>query len=117
MIQVKYKKSFIYVVTTILLASLSWASDEGTMIIDVRSDREWQAGHLATAVHLPLNNIAQDIDGLVDNKQQKIYLYCRSGNRSGKAVKILQSLGYSHVINAGGIAEASDFLDQPIVAD
>ena len=40
------------------------------MIIDVRSDREWQAGHLATAVS-PLN-IAQDIEGLVDNKQQTI---------------------------------------------
>lgn len=117
MIQVTCKTPFIFAVVITLLASLSWASDEGTMIIDVRSDREWQAGHLATAVHLPLNNIAQDIDGLVDNKQQKIYLYCRSGNRSGKAVKILQSLGYSHVINAGGIAEASDFLDQPIVAD
>jgi phage shock protein E len=117
MIQVNFKISYIFAIVVVLYVGASWASDEGTMIIDVRSDREWQAGHLATAVHLPLNNIAQDIDGLVDNKHQKIYLYCRSGNRSGKAEKILQSLGYSHVINAGGIAEASDFLDQPIVAD
>ena len=118
MIQVTCKTPFIFAVVITLLASLSWASDEGTMIIDVRSDREWQAGHLATAVHLPLNNIAQDIEGLVDNKQQKIYLSIAEAEIAlAKAVKILQSLGYSHVINAGGIAEASDFLDQPIVAD
>ena len=117
MIQVKYKVLSIVAITFTLLIGQSWAVEEEHHIIDVRTDREWRAGHLATAVHLPLNNIAQDIDGLVDNKQQKIYLYCRSGNRSGKAEKILQSLGYSHVINAGGIAEASDFLDQPIVAD
>ena len=102
MIQVKCKKPFIFVVVITLLASLSWASDEGTMIIDVRSDREWQAGHLATAVHLPLNNIAQDIDGLVDNKQQKIYLYCRSGNRSGQAAKMMKSMGFKTVYNLEG---------------
>ena len=117
MIQVKCKTPFIFAVVITLLASLSWAIDEGAMIVDVRTDREWHAGHLATAVHLPLQNISKDIHHIVDDKQQKIYLYCRSGNRSGKAVKILQSLGYSHVINAGGIAEASDFLDLQIISD
>ena len=117
MIQVKYKVLSIVAITFTLLIGQSWASDEKVTIIDVRTDREWHAGHLATAVHLPLQNISRDIHHIVDDKQQKIYLYCRSGNRSGKAVKILQSLGYSHVINAGGIAEASDFFDLQIISD
>ena len=116
MIQVKCKTPFIFAVAITLIASLSWASDETVMIIDVRTDREWHAGHLATAVHLPLQNISRGIHHIVDDKQQKIYLYCRSGNRSGKAMKILQGLGYSNVINAGGITEASHLLDQNIIS-
>ena len=113
----KYNSLPIFAITFALLVGLSWANDETPLIIDVRSNSEWRAGHLATAVHLPLRNISRDIHQIVDDKQQKIYLYCRSGNRSGKAVKILQSLGYSDVINAGGMAEASDFFDLQVTSD
>ena len=104
-------------ITLALVVDYGWANEGAALIIDVRTDREWHAGHLATAVHLPLQNISKEIHHIVDDKQQKIYLYCRSGNRSGKAVKILQGLGYSHVINAGGIAEASDFFDLQVISD
>ena len=61
-----------------------------------------------------------EIDKLVINniditKDQPIYLYCRSGNRSGKATKILEDAGYINVINAGSIQEASKLLGINIV--
>jgi len=52
---------------------------------------------------------------VVPNKDQKVYLYCRSGNRSGQAKDILEALGYSNVVNAGGVAQASADLQVDIV--
>ena len=48
------------------------------------------------------------------NKEQLIYLYCRSGNRSGKAEHALQRLGYTNAKNIGGIKEASSSLQLKI---
>ena len=47
------------------------------------------------------------IVGLVKDKDATVYLYCRSGNRSGKALKIMQKLGYTNAANVGGINEGS----------
>lgn len=100
-----------------LIQDYSWANGESPLIIDVRSADEWQAGHLESATHLQLDNVAEGIERLVEDKHQAIYLYCRSGNRSGKALKILEGLGYSNVINAGGIADASGLFNQQIITD
>ena len=61
-----------------------------------------------------------EIDKLVINniditKDQPIYLYCRSGNRSGKAAVMLEKIGFTNVINAGGIDEAAKKLEKKIV--
>ena len=48
-------------------------------------------------------------------KDKKIYLYCRSGNRSGKATKILNEAGYSQAINAGSITKAKELLNRDII--
>ena len=85
------------------------------MIIDVRTIEEWNAGHLSSAQHLQLELVASNIDNLVANKDQPIYLYCRSGNRSGRAKTILEALGYSQVTNAGGLGEASELLTEQII--
>ena len=67
---------------------------EESVIIDVRTFEEWNARHLATALHLPLDQVAQSIDTLVADKNQQVYLYCRSGNRSGQAKMIMDSIIY-----------------------
>ena len=85
------------------------------MIIDVRTESEWNAGHLARAIHLPLDIFEQNIASLVEDKQQIVYLYCRSGNRSGKALQIMQGLGYVNAKNAGGVGDASQLLEIRIV--
>ena len=103
----------------IMLCTLCWcgavAEENKSMIIDVRTLEEWKAGHLASAQHIELQNIAASIEQLVPDKDQQLYLYCRSGNRSGQAKAIIEQMGYANVVNAGGIGDASIVLVEAIV--
>lgn len=85
------------------------------MIIDVRTQDEWNSGHLASAQHLELQLVAGAIEQLVPDKEQQLYLYCRSGNRSGQAKTLVEAMGYSNVVNAGGVGDASTLLNEAIV--
>ena len=82
-------------------------------VIDVRTMDEWNSGHLESAIHIEWQNITSIQSNIPKNEE--IYLYCRSGNRSGKATKILLDAGYTNVINAGSIEEASSLLDINII--
>ena len=84
---------------------------DSALIIDVRTPAEWETGHLPGAKHIEWQVIDKKITDLTENKNATIYVYCRSGNRSGKAKKILDQLGYTNVINAGGIREAEAFIN------
>ncbi len=99
----------IFVTLTILFSGYLWAEGKSSMIIDVRTQSEWDSGHLEKAIHLPLDAFESGIEGLVkDKKDVTVYLYCRSGNRSGKAQKIMQNLGYTNAANVGGINDARE---------
>ena len=82
-------------------------------VVDVRTQDEWNSGHLEGALHIEWQDILQLSSDI--NKDEKIYLYCRSGNRSGKATKILEDAGFLNVINAGSIREASKLLGINII--
>ena len=84
------------------------------ILIDVRTDSEWNEGYIETAIHIPLDRIMEEIESLMVNKDQMIYLYCKSGNRSGKAEKALQSIGYINAKNIGGMKQASSSLQLQI---
>ena len=84
------------------------------ILVDVRTDDEWNNGYIETAIHIPLDMILQKIVMTTESKDQKIYLYCRTGNRSGKAEKALQGIGYINAKNIGGIKEASSTLQLKI---
>jgi phage shock protein E len=98
----------IVLILAILLAisSLAKEHEENSLIIDVRTPAEWDTGHVKNAKHIEWENIGKEILKYTKDKNLTIYVYCRSGYRSGKAKEILDSLGYQNVINAGGIAEA-----------
>jgi len=98
----------ILVTLTIFYSGYLWAEGKSSMIIDVRTQSEWDSGHLKKAVHLPLDAFESGIESLAKDKEETVYLYCRSGNRSGKALKIMQKLGYTNAVNAGGINEARE---------
>jgi len=74
----------------------------GAVLVDVRTRDEFDQGHLEGAKLIPYDEIASRTTELGDDKAATIVLYCRTGNRSGKAKGTLESLGYTHVINAGG---------------
>ena len=82
-------------------------------VVDVRTEAEWDTGHLEGALHIEwqdILNISSDIQ-----KDEEIFLYCRSGNRSGKATKILIDAGYINAKNAGSIEDASELLGIKII--
>lgn len=78
--------------------------DPGTPVIDVRTPAEFEAGHLAGAVNVDIfaADFQQQIEALDLPDAGPVYLYCRSGNRSGKATKILRGMGYDDAVNVGG---------------
>ena len=82
-------------------------------VIDVRTEAEWNTGHIEGALHIELQDILK-ISSDVD-KDEEIFLYCRSGNRSGKATKILLDAGFVNAKNAGSILDASELLDIKII--
>ncbi|MBU1437483.1 MAG: sulfurtransferase [Gammaproteobacteria bacterium] len=72
------------------------------VLIDVREDREWQAGHLPQAMHLGKGIIERDIEAVVQDKQQTLVLYCGGGFRSALAGDVLQKMGYTDVLSLAG---------------
>ena len=83
------------------------------VVIDVRTPDEFDVGHVQGSQNIEWENIQQIQDSI--KKDEKIYLYCRSGNRSGKATKILIDIGYKNVTNLGSLQSAVDFLELKIV--
>lgn len=74
--------------------------------IDVRTTQEFSDGHVTEAVNIAYEDIGDHIDAITTDKDALIYLYCRSGRRSGIAKETLDNLGYTRVINIGGLEDA-----------
>jgi rhodanese-related sulfurtransferase len=75
---------------------------ESFQIIDVREDREWEAGHLPGAIHLGKGIIERDIEKTIPDTAAPLVLYCGGGFRSAMAAKNLQEMGYTNVISMDG---------------
>jgi phage shock protein E len=89
----------------VLFASLAaWAGE--VHWIDVRSESEFAAGHVEGAINIPHTEITARIAEVTSNKDARLYLYCRSGRRSAFAADELTGLGFSDVVNVGGLADA-----------
>jgi rhodanese-related sulfurtransferase len=75
---------------------------ESFQLIDVREDREWEAGHLPGAIHLGRGIIERDIEKTIPDTSAALVLYCGGGFRSALAAKNLQEMGYTNVISMDG---------------
>ena len=75
------------------------------IILDVRSMQEYNEGHIPNAICIPNETISEDIINKLPNKEQLILIYCRSGNRSKQAAQKLKKLGYTNLIEFGGIID------------
>ena len=95
----------------LILFGINSVSDE-FIVIDVRTLEEFESGHIEYSSNIEWQEISSIADNI--NKDQKIYLYCRSGRRSQNATDILVDLGYKDVTNLGGIKDAAIFLERNI---
>jgi len=77
--------------------------DKSIHLVDVRELHEFNAGHINGAQLIPLGTIEDSFSSLIPQKDTKIFIYCRSGNRSAEAAKKLVSMGYTNVFDIGGI--------------
>jgi rhodanese-related sulfurtransferase len=75
--------------------------EEGAQLVDVRTGHEWDAGRIAGATHLPLDELAERA-GEID-KERPVILYCRGGNRSTMATAALADAGYDAAKLSEGI--------------
>lgn len=77
----------------------------GSVLLDVREDDEWAAGHAPGAVHVPMTDLAARLGDLPDG--DPIYVICRSGGRSARVTEFLNAQGWEAVNVAGGMLEWS----------
>lgn len=86
--------------------------DSGYILLDVRRDDEFEEGHIPGAINIPNESIGTEEIAELPDKSQAIYVYCRSGNRSKQASQKLVDLGYTNVIEFGGIIDYSGELEK-----
>lgn len=79
------------------------AASGEVLLVDVREDEEWDAGHAPDAVHVPLATVADRLDEITEQADGRpVAFICRSGNRSAQAAQIAVDGGVQDVINVGG---------------
>lgn len=76
--------------------------EQGALLIDVRTGKEFEAGHIDGAVNIPWEETGTLMSTIGSDKDRAVVVYCRSGNRSGKAKAVLEKQGYNNVFNATG---------------
>ena len=81
------------------------AKETGYIILDVRRPDEFAAGHIPNAINVPNESIGTDEIPELPNKDQLIMVYCRSGRRSKEASEKLVKLGYTNIVEFGGILD------------
>ena len=79
------------------------AEETDYIILDVRTQEEFASGHIPDAISIPNEAIGTTEIPELPNKDQLILVYCRSGNRSKQASEKLAALGYTNIVEFGGI--------------
>ena len=80
-------------------------SEEGYIILDVRTQEEYDQGHIPGAILIPDTEIKVKAEDALKDKDQLILVYCRSGRRSKLAAEALVELGYTNIKEFGGIID------------
>lgn len=80
-------------------------TEDDIIILDVRTQEEFDTGHIEGAILLPNTDIRDKAEATLKDKDQTILVYCRSGNRSQMAAAELISMGYTKVYDFGGIID------------
>lgn len=84
----------------------SLIADKKAVIVDVREEDEWDEGHIAGAIHIPLNQLNDHLAELQKYKDSTVITQCKVGKRSIKALKLLKSAGFTNVYSMDGGIQA-----------
>jgi rhodanese-related sulfurtransferase len=80
-------------------------SREGYIILDTRTQEEYEVSHIPGAILIPYDEITEKAETQLPDKDQLILVYCRSGRRSKLAAEDLVKLGYTNIKEFGGIID------------
>ena len=95
----------VYVNITAEEAKQIMDTEEGYIILDVRTQEEYDEGHIPGAIVISHEEITEKAEGVLTDKNQLILVYCRSGRRSKIAAEALVELGYTNIKEFGGIID------------
>lgn len=95
----------VYVNITAEEAKQIMDSEEGYIILDVRTQEEYDEGHIPGAIVISHEEIAEKAEKVLTDKEQLILVHCRSGRRSKIAAEALVELGYTNIKEFGGIID------------
>ena len=85
-------------------AAIRLMNNDDAVVVDVREVNDFNKGHIKDAKNIPMSSLKQQLDNVAKVKDLPVLMYCRSGNISGRACRVLKRSGYSNVHNlAGGI--------------
>ena len=103
----------VYVNITAEEAKQIMDSEEGYIILDVRTQEEYDQGHIPGAIVISHEEIAEKAEDVLTDKDQLILVYCRSGRRSKIAAEALVELGYTNIKEFGGIIDWPYEVEKP----
>lgn len=89
--------------------------NEGALLLDVRTQAEFDAGHILDARHVPQDQVASSAESLKKYKDKVVIACCESGMRSGAAARALQAQGFTKVVNLKGGLQAWRAENLPLV--
>jgi len=95
----------VYVNITAEEAKRIMDTEEGYIILDVRTQEEYDQGHIPGAIVISHEELTEKAEGVLTDKEQLILVYCRSGRRSKIAAEALVELGYTNIKEFGGIID------------
>ena len=95
----------VYVNITAEEAKQIMDTEEGYIILDVRTQEEYDQGHIPGAILIPHTEIEARAEEVLTDKDKLILVYCRSGRRSKIAAEALAELGYTNIKEFGGIID------------
>ena len=84
-------------------AAAMMEEESGYIILDVRTSQEYSEKHIAGAINVPNETIGSEEIPELPDKDQLVLVYCRSGNRSKQTAEKLVKLGYTNIVELGGI--------------
>lgn len=99
------KEEPLYSSITMEDAAVLLESENDYLLLDVRTEQEYFSGHIPGAVCIPNEDIDENVAEALPDQEQVIFVYCRSGNRSKQAAEKLANLGYTNIVEIGGVKD------------